>query len=173
MSQATIILLAGALLALPACAQRRGGAQATGPIGCATPSPVDPVARAPVAGPLIFYGYSGKSTHAIVGDFEPGVPTKVGIGVIHTLTAPVTLEGWECATGEGLRFWYKECCPFPSTPVTTTQLASTGDLVAMLKSGAAQGYPGYMLFTRPGLWKVSVRQGDQVLGSVVLQVVEF
>ncbi len=173
MAKATIALVAVALLLLPACAQRPRGVQAASPIDCPSPSPVDPTVREPVAGPLIFYGYNGATTHAIIGDFAPGVPTKVGLGVTHTLTAPVTLEGWECATGNRLRFWYKECCPFTTTPVTPTQLAATGDLVAVLQADAAQGYPGYMLFTRPGLWKVSVSQGDYILGSVVFQVVEF
>jgi len=122
---------------------------------------------------LVFYAYSGQTSHAIVGDFEPGIPTKVGVGVVHPITTAVTMEGWECATGQPLRFWYKECCPFASLPVAESQLAVTGDLQAVLAPGASQGYPGYMLFTRPGLWKVTVKQGDQILGAVILQVVEF
>jgi hypothetical protein len=66
----------------------------------------------------------------------------------------------QSATGDGHRW-------------LTVREQSRGDVVALLKPGATQGYPGYMLFTRPGLWKMSVKRGDEGLGSVGLQVVEF
>jgi hypothetical protein len=37
-------------------------------------------------------------------------------------------------------------------------------------SSGINGYGGYILFTTPEKWKVSVFQGDQLLASIVLLV---
>jgi len=61
--------------------------------------------------------------------------------------------------------------PFPNVQAMET----AGDLVATLEpvryidSWYGIG-SGYMLFTTPGKWKVSVFQGDEVVASVVLLV---
>ena len=57
-----------------------------------------------------------------------------------------------------------------SVPVSQAELASAGDLEAVLAPNAQGMYPGYMLFTRTGPWKVEVRQDNQVVGSVVFDV---
>jgi hypothetical protein len=52
-------------------------------------------------------------------------------------------------------------------------METAGDLVVTLKalgSGRDVDYPGYILFTTPGKWKVSVAQGDQLLASAVFLV---
>lgn len=97
--------------------------------------------------------------------------TIVAISARRPLAAPVTLEGWDCASGQRLRFWYGHPDnPFSSLPVSAAQLARTGDLVATLRPSRRTGYPGYMLFTHPGRWKVAVFQGNRQSGEVVFQV---
>ncbi len=163
------MLVAIFLLALVACTRPFGAASP--PSRCGPPSPIDPRFHVAVAGPLVFYG-GLDTTHAIVGDFAPGIPAKVGISALHPITTPLTLEGWDCASGKRLRFWYHPGSPFDSVPVTAAQLAAAGDLTAVLPPDDRGFYPGYILFTHPGNWKVEVRQGDQMLGSVVFDVLD-
>jgi hypothetical protein len=56
-------------------------------------------------------------------------------------------------------------------------LELAGDLVAQLDTGEppitqpALGYPGYILFSAPGKWKVSAWQNGRLVGAVVFGVV--
>lgn len=160
-------LLAAFFLTLAGCARPFAAAPLS---SCGPPSALDPHFHLAVAGSLVFAAGLG-TTHAIVGDFAPGIPAKVGITALHPLTTALALEGWDCATGQRLRFWYHPGSnPFQSVPVSSARLADTGDLVAVLLPDAQGMYPGYMLFTHSGLWKVVVRQGGQVLRSVVFDV---
>lgn len=164
------------LLALVGCI-RPGTTSTDQSLSCGAPSPIDPTVRYPTAGPLVFHGASGLQTHAVVNDFLPYEPTKVGISLLHPLAAPVDLRGWDCTTGQPLRFWYHlDGNALFATPsqrsVTTAQLASSGDLVATLPPTSGEGYPGYMLFTHAGLWKVTVDQGGRTLGAAVFQVID-
>ena len=169
------IPLFGGLVTLSACARPFTAAPppmlTPSPLLCAVSSPVDPQLHVPAAGPLLFYAHAGPETHAIVGDFQAGLPTKVAISARQPLTTPVTLEGWDCTSGQRLRFWYGHPDnPFPSLPVSAAQLVPTGDLVATLQPSGRTGYPGYMLFTHPGRWKVDVFQGQQRSGELVFRV---
>jgi hypothetical protein len=119
-----------------------------------------------VAGPLRFAVYG-------LASFREGSPTKVPINVEKPLEGNVTLRGWRCSDGHPLRFWYKS--GNQAYPVWNPKaLETAGDFVATLEAfGATSGvnaYSGYILFTAPGKWMVSVAQGDQVLGSVVFLV---
>src|SRR5205814_1762472 len=77
------------------------------------------------------------------------------------LRAPVTLRGRRCSDGKALRFWYRAEAGEPPGAGSSSQLEQEGDLVAQLHAGEppitqpALGYPGYMLFSAPGKWKVS------------------
>jgi hypothetical protein len=113
-------------------------------------------------------------------------PTKILIVAPRPpLTADLTLRGFECVTGRPLRFWY----PMPNQPssplattgaVTSDALRNSGTVTAVLhRSGQAQAtqigaprtdYRGYMLFAAPGKWKVTVRHGKRIVGSVVFDV---
>jgi hypothetical protein len=166
------------LVALVGCT-RPGTKLADQSANCGVPSPIDPAVRYPTAGPLVFHGAAGLQTHAVVNDFLPYEPTKVSISLLHPLAAPVELRGWDCTTGQPLRLWYHldGSVLFPNLTydhrrVTTAQLASSGDLVATLPPTSGEGYPGYMLFTHAGRWKVTVAQGGRTLGAAVLQVID-
>jgi hypothetical protein len=130
------------------------------------------------AGPVAFRDFHRDEQVAAIADFVPGYPTKVLILPFTSLQAAVTLQGWRCADGQPLRFWYGGGVPFTSLPASEAVLASTGDLVATLEPqptpsmGGRMSYPGYMLFTAPGAWKVVVRRNGSVLGSVVFFVSE-
>ncbi len=153
------------------------------PVACGEPTalvayPGLPRSRGALVGPLLFETVILGEDRAAINSFLPGHPTKVVMQRVRAVNTPLTLEGWECSSGQRLRFWYRECCPFPSSslPVTEEQLASTGDLVATLPPGESStpdrgyAYGGYMLFTKPGKWKVSVSQSGQLLGSIVVLV---
>ncbi len=141
----------------------------------------DAVGGQPTAGvlidPLFFVGFENRSgAGAVISNFEPGYPYKVLVQPVRAFSTPAELQGWSCASRSRLRFWYHECCPFATVPVTPQQLASTGDLVASLgpTSGSPPrqlaGFTGYMFFTAAGKWKISVRQGGRDLGSATFQV---
>ena len=118
-------LLAAFLFLLAGCT-RPFAAAITPSSSCGSPSALDPRFHFAVAGPLVFAGGLG-TTHAIVGDFAPGIPAKVGITALHPLTTALTLKGWDCATAQRLRFWYHPGSnPFASVPVSPSQLAATG-----------------------------------------------
>ncbi len=164
--------LAVVLLTLSTCTVPAARPPAPTAIACGSPSPVDPQRHLAVVGPLLFAG--GFGPHAIVGDFEPGVATKVGITALRHLSVPVELRGWDCASGQPLRFWYKDGYPFAlGSTVSAAQLATTGDLVAVLEPTDQNIYPGYMLFTHAGLWKVAVTQNGQPPRSVVFAVLPW
>ncbi len=155
-------------------------------IACGDPTPLvkfGPGYAAP-AGPLLFAEPPG--------DFRPGVPRKVPIQPRVALETPVTLQGWRCSDGHPLRFWYRQ----RGDPYWELQhgktLETLGDVIATLEpAGVSEasevvdasgevhkrfagpiGYGGYLLFTCPGKWKVSVVQQKQLLGSVVFLVTE-
>jgi len=104
-------------------------------------------------------------------------PTKVLIFVRRPLRAPITLRGRRCSDGRALRFWYRADDGEPPGAGSSSQLEQAGDLVAQLHPGEppitqpALGYPGYVLFSAPGRWKVSARQNGRLVGTVVFRVV--
>jgi len=145
---------------------------AAGPIDCGDPTPVV-LDETPSHTPWAVTGSFRFATYGMP-IFRPGFPTKVPIDVNKPLETPVDVRGWRCADGHPLRFWYRGGVPFHSVP-DVRAMETAGDLVATLKpvryidSWMGIG-AGYMLFTTPGKWKVSVFQGDQLLASAVFLV---
>lgn len=186
----------GSLLLLIACSYHRnaergigpvstpgGGATATSSLACGQPSPLvdlpgDPTMNVARAGPVAFRDFHRDEQVAAIADYVPGYPTKVLILPFTSLRAAVTLQGWRCADGQPLRFWYEGGVPLTSLPASEATMTRTGDLLATLppqltpSMGGRMSYPGYMLFTSPGTWKVVVRQDGKLLGSVVFLVPE-
>lgn len=161
-------------------------------IACGDPTPVVKLGSgyAAPAGPLLFAGRF-RGGRAEITDFKPG-PYKVPIHPQTALEAPVTMQGWRCSDGHPLRFWYKDRGD-PFWEIQHESLETVGDLIATLEpagvsasdqvvdplgevhtrlGGIRIGYGGYILFTSPGTWKVSVLQQGHVLGSVVFLVTE-
>lgn len=179
--------LAGALFSLillAACSpDSRHAATSPLPTACGEHTPLTTYPgqatwRGALAGPLLFQAIASGEDRAAV-DFMSGYPTKVVIQRIKAVEAPITLEGWDCGTGQRLHFWYgKDCCPFPlrALPVTDEQLAEGGDSAAILPPATASTaersyvYGGYMLFTRPGKWNISVSQEGHPIGNIILLV---
>ena len=151
-----------------------GGLQARGGISCGAPSRLGPNGF-PRVGPLVFgfYNYPANTTGRAHSTFMPGYPTKVVLQLKphRPLRTRLILQGWNCSTGKRLRFWYdRERLPFSNLPATTEQLEQTGALVQTLRADRKAGFHGYMLFTKPGRWKVTVRKPGVTLGSVVVAV---
>jgi hypothetical protein len=112
-----------------------------------------------------------RSGKAVIAPFFLGVATKV---VVHTdadLSQPVLLTGTECATGAALHFCYDQPdhCGLIGQTFTPDQLALRGfDHLSI--SGSKVDYTGYMLFARPGKYRLSVSSNAGELGSVTLGV---
>jgi len=161
-----------------------GAARPTAALVCGKPSrlrhvspAIGPAAR---AGPLwLVTGATGsRAVVELQGDYPTLVyPTKVLIGVQRPLRAPITLRGRRCSDDRRLRFWYHP--PGSGLPEASSpeDLERMGDVVAMLTAGEPPitvpglGYPGYMLFSGPGKWKVSARRGGRLLGTAIIRVV--
>lgn len=132
--------------------------------------------RGAVAGPLFFSAFKPGQSAAVLSDYVPGFPYKVLAQPMRPLSKPVNLRGSNCLTGEPLRFWYRDGVPFAHLPAPQAEFAVAGDLVATLSpipsdtSGEPSGHTGYMLFSGPGQWKVSVEESGTVAGSVVFLV---
>ena len=167
-----LVVALGALALLAPFAA--GGPRARRGISCGTPSRVGPNGFAQV-GPLVFgfYNYPANTTGRAHSTFAPGYPTKVVLQLKphRPLRTRLILGGWNCSTGKSLRFWYeRERLPFSHLPATTEQLEQTGALAQVLRTDRKAGFHGYMLFTQPGRWKVTVRKPGVPLGHVVVTV---
>jgi hypothetical protein len=136
---------------------------------CQGPSPVEvpkdhPEAFGVIARPLMFRAF-GSLPDATIADWQPGTIQKVLILHIES-SGDVHVRGARCTDGKALRFWYKSPAPFTSrdassTPFPISVLESTGDEVLTLPpteagAGLLPTRMGYMFFTTPGLWRISV-----------------
>lgn len=160
--------LAMVALLLASCAWP--GAPAAVACGGPTPLVPDPLGEqgnGVLLGPLFFRDWAPDETRAVIPTFTPGYPTKVLILGRGSSAAPVTLEGWRCATGQRLRFWY-DGGVLPAPPLSAAAFASLGDPAPVLVANGA--YTGYMLFTASGRWKIAVSQNGKALGTAIFQV---
>lgn len=132
------------------------------------------------AGPISFVpgALSRRAVVRLIPNYPGEVyPHKVLIYVPTPLATPVTLKGRRCSDGKPLRFWYRAGVGDLPGAGSATELRQTGDLVAELQAGEppithpALGYPGYILFSSSGKWKVFVRQNGRLVGTVVFRVV--
>lgn len=113
-------------------------------------------------GPLFFSAFGPTTDQAVISDFDPRYPTKVVIQPIDPLDAPVKVEGKRCSNGERLRFEYGASWDMPVALLTPAGVADNGMPV---------GYTGYMLFTAPGKWMISVSSNaGNLIGSAVVLV---
>ena len=151
---------------------------------CGKPSRLRQVSPGPAAraGPLwLVTGARGpRAVAELLPDYPTLVyPTKVLIGVHRPLRAPITLRGRRCSDDRPLRFFYRNTGDTRDLPDAgpASELEHMGDRVATLAAGEPPitvpglGYPGYMLFSGPGNWKVSVRRGRRLLGTAIIRVV--
>lgn len=176
-------MLTAMVIILSGCSQTAtsGRPTPTGATKCGQPSGLVSYAGhqawlGAVAGPLFFSAFSPGQTTAVLKDFASGYPYKVLVQPMQPLSKTVKLMGWNCSTNKPLRFWYRDGLPFAHVPAGPAEFAVAGDLVATFSpssgdsSGQPSGYTGYMLFTQPGQWKVSVEESGTMIGSAVFLV---
>lgn len=155
-----------------------------GPIDCGDPTPVV-LDETPWHTPWAVAGQFRFATYGLYA-FQPGRGgAKVLIDTAEPLDMQVSLRGWRCSDGHPLRFMYRNVRPltFPNVQA----MESAGDFVATLEPRGDRRLPvpcsalafnrcwidigsGYMLFTTPGKWTVSVFKGDELIASVVFLV---
>lgn len=112
-------------------------------------------ARGPVVGPVQFRGLRRA---------EVPLGSKVLI-LQATSRTPVTIRGSRCAGGTPMRFLFDKPLPQTLTPTTgTTALA--------LRGAAGDAFIGYILWSKPGDWRLTVSRGGRRLGSVVFCVAQ-
>lgn len=154
---ATVVAAAVVLFATTAEAQREQ-------IPCGSTAPVDttaPIHHAVRVGDAIWFA---------VYPFTRGYPTKAIVIAQRPLTAPIVLRGWNCATGQTLRFWYRETLPLLRLPAPPLKLRRTGTLSASFGPWPAQAMRGgYVMFWRSGLWKVTASENGRNTGAVFVR----
>ena len=154
-----ITAVAGALLATGALAT---GLQAGTACGHATA--VDrtaPLGRAVPVRDLLWIA---------VYPFERGHPTKAIVMAQRAIKRRFTLRGWDCSSGDRLRFWYRNGLPFVRVPVTTAALRRTGSLSATFGPWQARAMRGgYLMFWHQGLWKIAIYEGGRKLGVAIVR----
>ena len=135
--------------------------------------PNDPYPAARI-GRLWFTGLGAGPQARIL--LVPGLPTKVPISVVRPLDRSLTLRGSLCGDNKPLRFWYRdrgwygEREPF-QVPMSRAAMSDEGDLIAELRARPTTwSYAGYMLFTSPGRWRIEVRKGSNLIGTLILEV---
>jgi hypothetical protein len=108
-------------------------------------------------GPLWLHAFGSSARSARI-DFVAGHPTKVLIEGEAGSASTVELRGSNCSSGRPLRFCYaaalSECgllgAEGRSYDPATFERAGT----AVQRLDASSGYPGYMLFPKPGLYEI-------------------
>jgi hypothetical protein len=136
-------------------------------IKCGPATRVDrsaPIGRAVPLGDVLWLG---------VYPYDPGYPTKVVVMARMRLEHPIAIQGWSCATGARLRFWYRESLPFANLPVRAEELRAKGSLRVTFgpwPRRASRG--GYFMFWRAGSWKVVAYDGRRTIGSAVIRTTE-
>jgi hypothetical protein len=177
----------GGLIALMAVAACTGGplAQTPSPSVRATCAAVSDLEVYPYADSSEFTGYGlARAQHvwfsafgpvrggkAVIDVFAVSAPTKVVIHADPDLKEAVELIGVECSTGGQLRFCYNQSdnCGLFSKSLAAEEMASKGfDHLSV--SRASADYTGYMLFPRPGRYRLSVQSGSTEVGSTTIAV---
>jgi hypothetical protein len=196
MALAGVLILACSEQPAAAPGSQRSSAPQSTAIQCDSPPVVKlfgPAASADV-GPLhlvgIYKGHGGQ----VEAYYSDGWPTYMPIVVDKPLESPVTIQGQRCAEGRQLRLWYRDGpmwqrggLPFQARDVLDAKRERARDLTARLGPGQGSdtirlpssssmpsttmpGFEGYMLFDKPGNWKIRVEQEGKLVGTVVVAV---
>jgi len=119
--------------------------------------------NAPTIGPLSFHPYP----------YRPGFVTKMIIHPVQDQPQTIVLTGQRCSDRRPLRFWYGRNELPPDPPLSEEQLQSLGDLAQSLPPTTANAdHGGYVLFSGPGQWEITVRQGGTNIGVLLVTVVQ-
>jgi hypothetical protein len=112
-------------------------------------------ASGPIVGPIQFHGIR-----------RAGLPAqKVLLILRRAIEGTVVITGASCTGDTRMRFLYDASPPavFNST---------TGITALVLRGRNGDAWPGYMVWSKPGDWKLTVRRGGSVLGSLVFCVAQ-
>jgi hypothetical protein len=83
----------------------------------------------------------------------------------------MTMTGYDCASGNPLRFWYPPDGTGGELPQPVDKAPEQGSRTATIPAlHQDDDALGYMLFTGPGRWNVDVRQNGRPLGTIVFTV---
>ena len=171
-----ICLVLGGLL--PAVAAAGWSETGRSKAACGSPSPVanfGAVGRGAALGPLVLR-FNDAQDGLARRLYAPGFPTRVVIRGRTPLKSDLTLRGYQCASGQRLRFWYRaEPLEFANGfPATDEELQQKGDLSLRFPATKKIGgtYSGYMLFWAPGKWRLVVSAGGTTVASVVVRVAD-
>jgi hypothetical protein len=153
-----------------------------------------PAASADI-GPLHFVGIVKGHRGQAEAYYSDVWPTYMPIVVDKPLESPATILGQRCSDGRPLRLWYRDGpmwqrggLPFQARDVFDGKRERARDLAARLGPGQGSdtirlnsssampsttmpGFEGYLLFDRPGNWKIRVEQEGKLVGTVVVAVV--
>lgn len=112
------------------------------------------------------------------GTFAEGRPYKVGVLAWPSGRAPlrttVRVNGFRCADRKPLRFAYRGNIPIGRL-FTVRELQTIGDGEAVFEPieycpTKSCGYGGYMLFWERGKYRLEAREGDALVGTLVLDI---
>jgi hypothetical protein len=111
-----------------------------------------------------------RSGKALLADYTAEWGTKVVIHPDPDLKQAVVLSGIECSTQAPLHFCYEGCSLETGKKYSPDELARAGPDSMTIMPSSNSDYHGYILFPRPGKYRLSVRSGADELGSVTLGV---
>lgn len=111
-----------------------------------------------------------RSGQAMILDYTAGWGTKVVIHPDPDVKQTAELVGIECSTRSPLHFCYGSCGLVAGTKYSPDELTRLGSDHVTIAPSSNLDYTGYMLFPRPGKYRLSVRTGTNELGSVTLGV---
>ena len=163
---------------VPAVALGNRSAVGTTAAACGSPSRVGSFGKAgrgAELGPLVLPFNDGAGRAAKI--YVTGFPTRVVIRGRMARRSDLTLRGYNCDSGQPLRFWYRnEPLTFPlGFPTTEEELQHKGDLSVKFPATKKLGgtHSGYMLFWTAGDWRLVLSgRGRATVGSVVVRVSE-
>jgi hypothetical protein len=112
-------------------------------------------AKAPIVGPIQFRGIRLAAVPA----------SKVLIFVREATKGDVVITGRRCADGTRMRLWYGDK---PELPDTITP--STGDASFTFRGEAGSDRAGYLLWSKPGNWSLTVSRAGRQLGLLIFCV---
>jgi hypothetical protein len=112
-------------------------------------------AHGPVIGPVEFRGLRRAE-----------VPLGSKVLILQAASrVPVTIRGFSCVDDAPMRFLFDR-------PLPRTVSDSTGATTLTLSGAAGDSFIGYILWSKPGDWKLTVSRAGRRLGSVVFCVAQ-
>ena len=142
-----------------------------------TRHPTDPVFTGAALGPLMLRDFAPSASRALIDTYHEGFPEQVVLIAARPYDHLLSLSGWRCADGRPLRF--SLAYPFlpPSPPAPSSLFVLTGENSAFIRpfptlpdAGVVGPEPPWFLFDSAGRWVIELRDGEELIGRVTLEV---